>query len=111
MGQNFNNQTLSNIADAFQDKDAVNLRTLSRTLNNFFPYNLFLGVGTLSDGTTTIISSSITTSSLVFLTNTSGGPNIGVLSIGNIINSTSFVVNSSNALDNSNFNWFFIQSA
>lgn len=67
-----------------------------------------VGTGTLSSGTVTISTTAVTASSLVFLTDTANGANIGILSVGTKTAGTSFVVNSSNVLDAGTFNWFII---
>lgn len=71
--------------------------------------NCKMGSGTLSGGTVTIANTSVTASSIIFLTDTSNGANLGILSVGTIIASTSFVVNSSNALDAGTFNYLIIE--
>jgi hypothetical protein len=67
-----------------------------------------VGTGTLSAGTVTISTTAVTASSLIFLTDTSNGANLGILSVGTISAATSFVVNSSNTLDSGTFNWFIV---
>lgn len=75
--------------------------------------NATMGTGTLSGGTATISTTKVTASSRVFLTDTGGGvlANIGALYVGTVTAGTSFVVNSSNALDSSNFNWIIFEPA
>ncbi len=70
--------------------------------------NCSAGTGTLSGGTVTISTTAVTSSSLIFITDT-GGSNIGSLSVGTVTNGVSFVVNSNNVLDGSTFNWFIIE--
>lgn len=74
--------------------------------------NAKMGTGTLSGGTATIATTAVTSSSIIFLTDTGGGiANIGALSVGTITNGTSFVVDSTNASDASTFNWLIIEPA
>jgi hypothetical protein len=70
--------------------------------------NASAGSGTLASGTVIISTTKVTASSLIFLTDTSSGANIGTLSVGTKTAGTSFVVNSSNVLDSSTFNWLII---
>jgi hypothetical protein len=70
--------------------------------------NAKLGSGTLSGGTVTIANTSVTAASIIFLTDTSNGANLGVLSVGVITAGDGFVVNSSNALDSGTFNFLII---
>lgn len=74
--------------------------------------NAKMGTGSLSSGTSTISTTAVKSTSLIFLTDTGGGvgANIGALEVGTITGQTSFVVNSSNALDSSNFNWLIIDT-
>lgn len=70
--------------------------------------NSSIGLGTLAAGIATILTTKTTANSFVFLTPRTNNINIGVLSQGTIVAGTSFVVNSSNALDNDVFNWLLI---
>lgn len=73
--------------------------------------NATAGTGTLSGGTVTISTTAVTASSLIFLTDTASTlTNVGTLSApaASIVAGTSFVVKSTNVLDSSTFNWFFI---
>lgn len=70
--------------------------------------NACAGTGTLSTGTATVTTTCTpTTANGFILTDLGGGTlaNIGSLSIGTVTSGTSFIVNSSNALDSSNFYW------
>jgi hypothetical protein len=71
--------------------------------------NAKAGSGTLAAGTVTIANTSVTVSSMIFLTDISGGSNLGILSVGAVTAGTGFVVNSSNALDASTFNYLIIE--
>jgi len=103
-----------------------NIRSLGTTSKNLFEgsvqagslliksgANAKIGTGTLSGGTTTISTTAVTASSLIFLGDQGGGvlANIGSLSVGTVTPGTSFVVNSSNALDSSKFAWLIIEPA
>jgi hypothetical protein len=72
--------------------------------------NASVGTATLSGGTVTVNTTAVTASSKIFLTDATTGAltNIGVPTVGTITAGTSFVINSSNVLDNSNINWFII---
>lgn len=73
--------------------------------------NAAIGTGTLSSGTVTISTTAVTSSSFIFVTDTTTGSlvNVGSLTVGTVTNGTSFVVNSTNALDASTFNWFIVE--
>lgn len=73
--------------------------------------NAMMGTGTLSGGTATISTTAVAANSRIFLTDTGGGANIGSLTAGTITAGTSFVVNSTNVLDSSTFNWIIFQPA
>lgn len=73
--------------------------------------NASAGTGTLSSGTATIATTAVTASSLIFLTNIGTSlTNVGSLQApsSGITAGTSFIVNSTNVLDTSTFNWFII---
>jgi hypothetical protein len=75
--------------------------------------NAKMGVGTLSSGTATITTTAVTANSRIFLSDQGGGvfANIGSLSVGTVVPGTSFVVNSSNITDSSNFAWVIFEPA
>jgi len=91
----------------------MKIRTVGKGLYVKTGTNATMGTGTLASGTATINTTKITASSKVFITDAGGGvlANIGSLSVGTVTAGTSFVVNSSNALDSSNFNWIIIEPA
>lgn len=62
----------------------------------------------MTAGTITISTTAVTSSSLIFLTNAVVGGTPGILSVGTIVNGTSFVINSSSATDTSQVNWLII---
>lgn len=61
------------------------------------------GSGTLSSGTATISNTAVTAASVIMLTDTANGANLGILSVGTVTAGVSFVVNSSNAADGGTF--------
>lgn len=82
--------------------------TLVGHLNLTAGANKTVGQATLVAGTVTVSNTSVTASSLIFLTDATPGGTLGFLSVGTITASTSFVINSSNALDTSKVNWLII---
>lgn len=93
------------------NEGSLSLGTAGSKLNITTGTNASVGTGTLAAGTVTISTTAVTASSKVFLTDTSASlTNVGTLSVptSSITAGTSFVVNSSNALDVSTFNWFII---
>lgn len=72
--------------------------------------NATAGQGTLVAGTATINTTSVTNSSMIFVSDAGGGivANIGSLYSNSVTGGTGFKVTSTNALDSSNFNWFII---
>lgn len=76
--------------------------------------NCKIGTGTLIGGTVTITNTSVTASSVIFITDTTSGSlaNVGNLTCptASIIAGTSFVVNSTNVLDTSTFNYIIFET-
>jgi hypothetical protein len=71
--------------------------------------NKSVGVsGAMTAGSITISTTAVTASSLIFLTHATVGGTIGVLSVGTIVAGTSFVINSSSALDTGTCNWWIL---
>lgn len=72
--------------------------------------NASIGTATLSGGTVTVNTTAVTASSIIFLTDVTTGAltNVGAPTVGTIVAGTSFVINSTNALDASNVNWIII---
>ena len=71
--------------------------------------NASAGTGTLVGGTVTISTTAVTSSSLIFLQDTSSSiTNVGTLTVSAKTAGTSFTVTSTMALDTSTFNWFII---
>jgi hypothetical protein len=70
--------------------------------------NASVGTSTLVAGTVTVSTTAVTASSKIFLTCGVVGGTQGILSVGTITGGTSFVINSSNAADTSQINWFII---
>lgn len=67
-----------------------------------------MGQATLIAGTVTVNTTKVTANSRIFVTIATPGGTIGILSIGAITAGTSFVINSSSALDTSVVNWMII---
>lgn len=64
--------------------------------------------GAMTAGSITINTTAVTSNSLIFLTHASVGGTQGTLSVGTITAGTSFVINSSSALDTSTVNYWII---
>lgn len=62
----------------------------------------------LSSGTITINTTRVTSSSVILLTHATSSGTLGILSVGTIINGTSFVINSTDSSDTSTVNWLII---
>ncbi len=74
--------------------------------------NATLGTGTLSGGTVMVSTSAVLSGSFVFITDTkSTTTNLGTLTVSAISNASSFTVTSTNASDNSTFNWMIVNPA
>lgn len=82
--------------------------TFAGHLNLTTGTNKTVGQSTLAAGTVTVSNTSVTASSLIFLTNGGVGGTIGTLSVGTITAGTSFVINSSSSTDTSKVNWLII---
>ena len=74
--------------------------------------NKSVGQAVLVGGTVTVSNTRVTASSIIFLTDATTGSlvNIGTPTVGTITAGTSFVINSSNALDASAVNWIIINN-
>lgn len=79
-------------------------------LSNNSGANASCGQATLVGGTVTVNTTFVVTASLIFLTDATTGSlaNIGVPTVGTIVNGTSFVINSTNVLDTGKVNWFIV---
>lgn len=84
--------------------DSIGKVNISTLLTN----TVSVGTGTLIGGTATITTTATGTNSLIFVTDTGGGVNIGSLTVPTKTPGVSFVVTSTNALDTSSFNWWII---
>jgi hypothetical protein len=71
--------------------------------------NAKVGTASLSGGTVTVTNTSVTSSSLIFLTDTSGGTKVGALHLDGISAGASFTVKSTNSSDSSSFNYLIIE--
>lgn len=72
--------------------------------------NARTGTGTLSGGTLAVANTSITANSVILITSTGGGTNIGSLYVASQTASTGFTVSSSNVLDTSGFSYFIFET-
>lgn len=70
-----------------------------------------MGTAVLVAGTVTVANTSVTATSRIILVNQAVGGTIGILSVGAITAGTSFVINSSNALDTSTVLWILLEDA
>lgn len=87
----------------------LTLNTAGNKLNITTGTNASAGTGTLTGGTVTISTTAVTSSSLIFLTDTASSvTNVGSLTVSSKSAGTSFTVTSTLALDTSTFNWFII---
>lgn len=71
--------------------------------------NKRMGQALLSGGTVTVSNTSVTASTRIFLSRQVTGGTPGHLSVGTVVASTSFVINSSSATDTSTVNWLLIE--
>lgn len=66
------------------------------------------GEATLSSGTVTINCSNVKSTSKILVSRKTNGGTLGFLSVGTIIDATSFIVNSLNILDSSIVHWMVV---
>jgi hypothetical protein len=71
--------------------------------------NKRMGLATLVGGTVTVSNTSVTTNTRIFTSRQTAGGTLGHLSIGTVVASTSFVINSSSATDTSVIAWLLIE--
>jgi hypothetical protein len=71
--------------------------------------NKRMGLATLVGGTVTVSNTSVTASTRIFTSRQTAGGTLGHLSIGTVVASTSFVINSSSATDTSVVAWLLIE--
>lgn len=103
------NTTTSDASSALQMNGNINLNTAGNKLKITTGSNASLGVsGAMTAGTITISTTAVTSSSKIFLTAATVGGTVGVLSVGTIVDATSFVINSSSGTDTSTVNWWII---
>lgn len=99
----------SNNAGQFLDvKGTIRVSALGSTISIVQGTNACAGTAALSTGTVTVSTNCTPSSANGFIITDLGGgvlANIGSLSIGTVTGGTSFVINSSNALDSSNVYW------
>jgi hypothetical protein len=95
--------------NTLQVNGSMSLKTAGNKINIATGTNASIGTSAaMVAGTITISTTAVTASSKIFLTNAAPAGTIGVLSVGTIVAGTSFVINSSSALDTSTVNWFII---
>lgn len=107
IGTNLPTQTL----DVF---GTIRISNLGGTLAVASGSNGCMGQGTLASGTITISTTCTpSTSQGIFLQDATTGSlvNVGTPTVGTVTGGTSFVINSSNALDSSNVNWWILKSS
>lgn len=73
--------------------------------------NTIVGRAVLVAGTATVNTAVVQSGDEILLTNRITGGTVGFLSIGTVTNGTSFVINSSSALDTSTISWMIIKTA
>lgn len=87
----------------------LNLVTTGKKINIAVGTNASTGKSAgMTAGTITIPTTAVTANSLIFLTNAAPSGGIGFLSVGTITPSANFVINSTNAGDTSQVNWWII---
>lgn len=87
------------------------ISTLGKGLKIKTGANAKMGTAVLVVGTVTVNNTSITAASLVFLSVQVAGGTQGVLSLGTVVAGTSFVINSSSALDTSTVAYLIVEPA
>lgn len=93
----------------FSDEVTVPAFTATGAISITDGANKNVGVSAaMTAGTITINNTRVTASSRIFLTHATLGGVQGILSVGTIVANTSFIINSSNALDTGTVNWFII---
>jgi len=72
--------------------------------------NASIGTATLAGGTITVTTTAVATGSIIMVSINTPGGTAGFISVpsANIINATSFVINSSDAADTSTINWWIV---
>lgn len=97
------------VTDQLEISGNMNLVTAGNKIKIATGTNASVGVsGAMTAGTITISTTAVTASSKIFLTYATVGGTQGFLSVGTITDGTSFVINSSSALDTSTVNWWII---
>lgn len=97
------NDILSSVSSAF-----VAEKTLNKYLYDKVNANNYFGTATLASGTVTVSNANVKTGDIIFVTINTPSGTLGFLSAStaDIVDATSFVINSSSALDNSTVNWW-----
>ncbi len=89
----------------------VSIPTVGRGLSLAEGSNAKMGVSTLVGGTVTVSTTAVTANSRIVFTHQNASGTIGVPSKGTVVAGTSFVINSSSALDTSDIHWVIIEPA
>lgn len=101
--------TIYNFGDVLIKNGNVTLGTAGNKLSITTGTNASMGVsGAMTAGSITISTTAVTASSRIFLTHSTLGGTQGVLSVGTVTAGTSFVINSSSALDTGTVNWWIV---
>jgi hypothetical protein len=66
------------------------------------------GRATLVAGTVTVSDTTVRATSQIFLTTRVAGGTLGILSVGTVVDATSFVINSTSGTDTSTVNWLIV---
>lgn len=101
--------SIYNFGDVLVKNGNLSLGTAGNKLSITTGTNASMGVsGAMTAGSITISTTAVTASSRIFLTHSTLGGTQGVLSVGTVTAGTSFVINSSSALDTGTVNWWIV---
>lgn len=101
-----NNHKFSGLAAGTTAGDSVEFAQWQATRKG--GANGLVGTATLVGGTVTVATTAVKTGAIIMLTRKTPHGTAGDLSLGAIVDSTSFVINSANGADTSDVNWFVI---
>jgi hypothetical protein len=107
-GRHLSGTTTDNLTDQQQISGHLALVTAGNKLKIATGTNASIGAATLVAGTVTVSTTAVATGSQIMYCRKTIGGTVGNMSIGTIVNSTSFVLNSDNASDTSVINWWII---
>jgi len=94
--------------DKLEVNGSIKLATAGNKLKIATGTNASVGTATLVGGTVTVSTTAALTASLIYVTVKTPGGTQGFLSVPTITNATSFVINSTSALETSTVNWWII---